>query len=217
MTTNLFQQIKPIQVDISGVRRVNWKWLLQRSPILALGIDSSYNVAKYVGIDGTPLIIQIITGVTFDLIFVGMIALADQFRNDKLWSNVLFWIINAIAMLVAATLGTLAYSYGLYYQITFESATRGIAFPLLGLLYNLYYHTVTSEIMEDQRKQAKKEADRIANAAALKLLHDEEDRKTLLAFPFQCEYCERRFETIKQRNGHYSKCLVAKQQKASKE
>lgn len=190
MATTFFQNFKPINFDpnFHWYRRVNWRWVIQRSPILALGIDSSYNVAKFVGLDSTPAIIQIITGITFDLVFVGMIGLADQFRNNKLYSNILFWIINVIAMGVAATLGTLAYSTGTYIHITPESATRGIAFPLLGLLYNLYYHAVTSEIVNDQRKA------------------QEAERKALEEKPFKCEFCSVRFETIKQRNGHLARC-----------
>lgn len=208
MTTTFFNQFKPINIDVSGVKRFNWKWLLQRAPILALGIDSSYNVAKYIGLDGTPVIIQVITGITFDLIFVGLIALADQFRNDKLQSNILFWIINVLAMTVAAILGTLAYSNGLYIAVTPESATRGIAYPLLGLLYNLYYHTVTGEIMAEQRKQRASAQKKVDDKLALEALHLEQDRQALLAKPYICEFCNRRFETVRQKNGHLARCQL---------
>lgn len=197
--TTFYSRFKPIQVD-NGTKTLNWRWLLQRSPILALGIDSSYNVAKFISLDGTPPVIQIVTGVTFDLIFVGMIALADQFRSESRASKVLFWCINIIAMLVAAVLGSLAYSSGAYVAITHESFTRGAAFPLLGLLYNIYYHTVTGELMADARKQVQLLADREA-----------EDRKELAAKPYECDFCGKRFESIKQRNGHLARC----QQKSS--
>lgn len=205
--------VKPIKIDINGVKSINWKWLLQRSPILALGIDSSYNVAVYISLDGTPLIIQIITGITFDLIFVGMIALADQFRSDKTYSNFLFWIINIGAMLLAAIFGTLAHSSGSYAFVTLESITRGIAFPILGLLYNIYYHAVTSEVAEDKRKVQLKEQKRLDDMLALQLLNDEQDRamqtaerKALIDNPYVCDYCARRFPTVRQRAGHMSRC-----------
>ncbi len=218
------QYVKPINIDINGVKSINWTWVLQRAPILALGIDSSYNVAKYTSIATPVVLIQVITGVTFDLIFVGMIALADQFRSDKVYSNILFWVINVGAMLLAAVFGTLAYSNGSYADVTAESMTRGIAFPVLGLLYNLYYHAVTSEIATDKRKAQLKEQKRIEDALALQLLNDEQDRtiqrlqeeqdraiqiaerKALLDNPYVCEYCPRRFETSKQRSGHMSRC-----------
>lgn len=207
--------VKPITIDINGVKSINWTWVLQRTPILALGIDSSYNVAKFVGLVTTSLLMQVITGATFDLIFVGMIALADQFRSDKLYSNILFWIINIGAMLLAAIFGTLAYSNGSYALVTAESLTRGIAFPVLGLLYNLYYHAVTSEVAADKRKAQLKEQKRIEDKDALQTLNDEQDRamqaaerKALLDNPFVCEYCTRRFQTVKQRNGHMSRCAA---------
>lgn len=196
MSISFFEEYKPIVFDAANkANKINWKWVLQRTPILALGIDSSYNVAQYIGIDGTPLAMQIVTGVTFDLIFVGLIALADQFRNAKLSSQVLFWGINGLAMVVSAILGTLAYSHGSYANVTLEAFTRGSAYPLLGLLYNLYYHAVTSELADDKRK-----------ALELQATLEAEQRKELKSFPHQCDYCERRFETVKQRNGHMARC-----------
>lgn len=197
MTASFFNPAKPISIDLSGVKRFNWKWALQRSPILALGIDSSYNVAKFIGLDGSPLIIQIVTGVTFDLIFVGLIALADQFRSGKRSSTYLFWGINILAMFVAAVLGTLAHSSGLYMKVSLESFTRGAAYPILGLLYNLYYHMVTGEAMEQERQE------------------QERQRKELEANPFICEYCNARFSTIKRRNGHMARCPERAQQNPS--
>lgn len=192
MATSLLTLQRPIQ---SGSKhwllRLNWRWILQRSPILALGIDGSHNVAKYVGLDGTSPVIQIVNGITFDLIFIGMIALVDQHRSAKASSNMLFWIINVGAMLFAAIFGTLAYSHGMYSLITAESITRGAFPPLLGLLYNLFYHTVTGEVFA-------------------------EDRKRLLEFPYECGACSERFKTVKARNGHRAQCGMFKQQKSSK-
>lgn len=201
MAVATFNNFKPLDsnTSITWIKRFNWRWVFQRSPILALAIDSSYNIAKYIGIDQTPLIIQIVCGITFDLIFIGMVALADQFRSEKRSSDYLFWIINGGAMLLAAIFGTLAYSSGVYRGVTAESITRGIAFPILGLLYNLFYHTVTSEVLADQQRE------------------EASKRKELLAKPYQCEHCASRFETIKQRNGHMARCLVARQQKSSRE
>lgn len=186
-----------LSTNLEWYKRFNWRWFFQRLPILALGIDNSYNVAKYVGLTNGGLLIQVIVGITFDIVFIGMIALADQFRTTKLQSVLLFWTINLIAMLVAAVLGTLAYSSGLYAAITLESLTRGIAFPLLGLLYNLYYFVVTSEVARDRLDQAK-----------LLIEREQEDRKALLEKPYECEYCHARFDTYRKRNGHLARCQL---------
>jgi len=185
MAITFNQKYQPIKTDdrIPIYKRLNWRWFLQRVPIVALAIDSSYNIAKYIGLDATPFIIQAVCGLTFDLIFIGMVALADQFRDGKKSSDVLFWCINGGAMILAAIFGTLAYSSGNYSLVTLESATRGIGFPFLGLLYNLFYHNVTGVALEKERKEIE-------------------------ANPHQCKGRGTRFAKIKQLNGHRAQCAM---------
>lgn len=76
---------------LSWYQLINWRWFLQRLPIIALGVDSSRNVAVYSSYNHSPLFFQIVSGVTFDLIFVGLIALADQYRTSSKSSFWLFW------------------------------------------------------------------------------------------------------------------------------
>jgi hypothetical protein len=185
MAITFNQKFQPFNVDTSlpWYSRFNWRWFLQRIPIVALAIDSSYNIAKYIGLDQTPLLIQFICGLTFDLIFIGMVALADQFRSAERSNNLLFWSINGGAMLLAAIFGTLAYSGGSYSLVTPESFTRGVGFPVLGLLYNLFYHNATGIALEKERKEIE-------------------------ANPYQCNGCKRRFAKVKQLNGHMAQCQV---------
>jgi hypothetical protein len=144
--------------DLSWVRRVNWAWLLRRSPMFVLALLSSWGVGGFIHMVA-PLPVAILGSGAFDLVFLGAIALADQQLDHDVWSKVNYWALNAGAAALAALLNTLYYAGGEYRFITWEAATHGVPFALFGLLYSLYYHTIMSRAIErDIRQAAQQEA-----------------------------------------------------------
>lgn len=179
--------LKPL--IISGAKEAkkisfNWVWLAQRLPILALAVESSYNVYGFLIITHTPYIISFVGAVSFDLVFIGMVALADQLYEAKdKWDDYLFWCINLGALLAAFLFGLLYHSKGSYATVTPESFTRAIMFPVLSLLYNVMFHRKTKVALEAKNNEDKEN-------------------------PFNClnAGCDRRFKTAKARNGHMGLC-----------
>lgn len=150
---------KPIQLlPASGLRKLNWKWLLQRVPMVALALLSSWGVGGFILQSGkaNPAVAIVGAG-AFDLVFLGVIALADQQLTIKRSTHVLYWALNIGAAAVAALMNTLYYSGGTYSGITAESVTHGALFAVFGLLYSLYYHGVMSEALQADEQEAKRQ------------------------------------------------------------
>jgi hypothetical protein len=143
--------------DLSWFQRINWKWVLQRAPMIALAVLSSWGVGGFIMQSGkAPLPVAIIGGGAFDLAFLGVIALADQ-QLQKTWrSTILYFVLNVGAALVAALFNTLYYAGGTYAGITAEAITHGAPFAVFGLLFSLYYHEVMSQAIERELKTAHK-------------------------------------------------------------
>lgn len=156
---------KPMRAAQSGdqpwYKRVNWKWLLQRAPMIALALLSSWGVGGFILQSGKANeVIAVIGAGAFDLVFLGVIALADQQLTTKRSTHMLYWVLNCGAALVAALMNTLYYSGGAYSGITAESVTHGALFAVFGLLYSLYYHGVMSEALAKDEEQAELDAAR---------------------------------------------------------
>lgn len=176
---------KPFSFPSMGARRINWKYLLQRAPMVALALLSSWGVGGFILQSGKANeFIAIIGASAFDLVFLGVIALADQQLTVKRSTHVLYWVLNIGAALVAALMNTLYYSGGMYSGITPESTTHGALFAVFGLLYSLYYHGVMSEALEKDANDAEKQAARV-----------------------QCPYCEEWKSNQQAVYSHYRTCL----------
>lgn len=148
---------RPLAADPMGARRLNWKWLLQRAPMIALAVLSSWGVGGFILQSGKAnMVVAFVGAGAFDLVFLGAIALADQQLTIRRSTHLLYWALNIGAALVAALMNTLYYSGGTYAGITAESITHGALFAVFGLLYSLYYHGVMSEALtrEDAEAQA---------------------------------------------------------------
>ena len=150
---------KPFLVlPASGMRKINWKWLLQRVPMVALALLSSWGVGGFILQSGKANSVVAIVGAgAFDLVFLGVIALADQQLTVKRSTHVLYWALNVGAAAVAALMNTLYYSGGTYAGITAESVTHGALFAVFGLLYSLYYHGVMSEALQADETEAQRQ------------------------------------------------------------
>jgi hypothetical protein len=147
---------------IGPARSINWKWLLQRAPMIALALLSSWGVGGFILQSGRAnLVVAIVGAGAFDLVFLGVIALADQLLTIKRSTHMLYWVLNIGAAFVAALMNTLYYSGGTYSGITAESVTHGALFAIFGLLYSLYYHGVMSEALEKEDEQAREDAARV--------------------------------------------------------
>lgn len=154
---------KPLAAGSTGRPwRVNWNWLLQRAPMIALAVLSSWGVGGFILQSGKAnLLVAIVGAGAFDLVFLGVIALADQQLSVRHTTHVLYWILNIGAAFVAALMNTLYYSGGSYAGITPESVTHGALFALFGLLYSLYYHGVMSEALTKEEQLAQAEAAKV--------------------------------------------------------
>lgn len=182
MTTTAIQRPWTGTSDMSWWQRFNWKWLLQRSPMVFLALLSSWGVGGFIYQSGmVPLLVAILGSGAFDLVFLGVIALADQQLDYDRRSHRLYWVLNIGAAALSALLNTLYYAGGRYELITAESITHGVPFALFGLMYSLYYHNVTSRAIE-------------------------QEVKTLQATAHKCKYCNSGFATQAAVYGHYRRC-----------
>lgn len=179
-------QFRPI---IAGVpwyswRKLNYGWLFKRLPMVALALLSSWGVGGFILQSGrAPLFVAIVGSSAFDLVFLGVIALADQQLTSRASTHRLYWVLNVGAAALAALLNTLYYSGGTYSGITAESITHGAPFAVFGLLYSLYYHSVMSVAIE----------------------HDEEEQDRIAAI-CHCKYCNVECRNKSSEYSHYRTC-----------
>ncbi len=162
-------------------QRINWIWILQRIPMLLFAIVSSYGVGKYLYISDIPMPIAILGSISFDVGFLGVIAIGDM-QIKKTWANIIaYYAINIAMSSLAALFNVLSHSGGMYANITREHITAGAPFAFVGLVFALFYHTIMSQHMDTQLKQdiAEKE---------------------------HCEYCNLGKPTRQAINSHYRYC-----------
>lgn len=194
-------------------RKVNYTWYLQRVPMWLLAISGAWGVGAYAFSSGAlPYAVAIIAGCAFEAAYIGAVAIADQAHdpNDKT-TDLLWWFVNLFAVIASVSSNLLFFAPDhKYANITPEVATHAIPSAILGFMYGLLLHRITSRQVarahaEQQRLQAKQEA------------IDEENRKALLAQtvaqqtfeaenPYKCEFCGTRKRTQKALNGHLARC-----------
>lgn len=194
------------------LQRINFKWLLQRIPMFLYAIVSSYGVGKYLML-ATPQadkdsillpIIGIVGGLSFDIGFLGVIALADQQLAKTRKSEILYWMLNITSAVLAALFNTLYHAGGTYNGITPEALTAGIPFAVMGLAFATYYHDVMKTAIDKE----------LAEIARVE--QEEKERADYIkANPFVCE-CTQRFDTRIRRNNHRRTCEVYQELKSNK-
>lgn len=182
MTVTMIQRPWMNTPDLAWFRRFNWRWLLQRSPMVFLAVLSSWGVGGFIYQSGrVPIAVAILGSGAFDLVFLGAIALADQHLGQDRGSHILYWVLNVGAAILSALLNTLYYADGTYAGITAEAVTHGVPFSIFGLIYALYYHNVTSRAIEQEVRQQQSTA-------------------------FKCKYCNNGFPSQAAMYGHYRRC-----------
>lgn len=152
MTTTV--QFRPLLTKNEETRyfwqRINWKWLLQRTPMLLFAVVSSYGVGHFLHLSGLPFPFDWLGGISFDIGFLGVIALADQ-QLKKTWlSQTAYYVLNVVMSGLAALFNILSHSGGRYAAITAEDITAGAPFALVGLAFAFYYHSVMRMHIDDE-------------------------------------------------------------------
>lgn len=185
MTAAQYRPINP-NMPWSSIKKINYGWLFKRLPMVALALLSSWGVGGFILQSGkAPLFVAIVGSSAFDLVFLGVIALADQQLSSRTSTHRLYWVLNIGAAALAALLNTLYYSGGSYAGITPESVTHGAPFAVFGLLYSLYYHSVMTIAIE----QDEKEIDRVNS-----IVH--------------CRYCNAECKNQAAEYGHFKTCIM---------
>lgn len=169
-----------------SLKKINYGWLFKRLPMVALALLSSWGVGGFIlQSNKAPVFVAIIGSSAFDLVFLGVIALADQQLTSRKSTHRLYWVLNIGAATLAALLNTLYYSGGSYSGITAESVTHGAPFAVFGLLYSLYYHNVMTIAIE----QDELENDRISQIV-------------------NCRYCNTECKNQAAEYGHFKTCVA---------
>jgi tellurite resistance protein TehA-like permease len=126
--------------DLSWFKRINWIWFLQRLPMVALAIPAAWGAGSFAA-ERLPWQIAVFAGFGFESCYIGAIALADQQHDkDDIVSMILWWILNAMAVVSSIVTNTLFFSGGKYASITPEAITHAAPFALLAFTYGLVLH-----------------------------------------------------------------------------
>lgn len=204
MTTTTLKQFRPLRSDVQITKwyhyfnLINWAWLLQRVPMLLFAIVSSYGVGHYLSLSGVPTPFDILGGISFDIGFLGVIAIADQ-QLKKTWqSQVAFYILNSVMAGLAALFNVLSHSGGMYENITLEAITAGAPFAIVGLAFALYYNTVMQQLINE-------EVDILAQIKREK----EDQAQYIKDNPYPC-LCGDRFSSAQKRINHRRSCQIYK-------
>jgi hypothetical protein len=168
--------------------RINLKWFLQRTPMLLFAIVASYGVGSLLHLTGIPFPVDWIGAISFDVGFLGAIALADMQLKTSKWSIAGYYVLNCSMAGLSALFNTLAHAGGKYANITPEAITVGIPFAIVGLAFAFYYHSVMMQALEAEADQAKKE------------------EKDLQQTQEPCKYCGVGKPSKQAVYGHYRSC-----------
>lgn len=188
-------QFRPLLVgkeydDKAVWKRINWTWVLQRLPMLLFALVSSYGVGHLLSLSGVKPPFDTIGSISFDLGFLGAIALADMQLTKSTWNQVAYFALNIGMSGLAALFNVLSHADGKYANITAESITVGAPFAVVGLLYALYYHSVMNGLIDKETEQKDK--------------NDKAAAKT--AFP--CDYCGEGKGSRAAVYGHFKSCAM---------
>lgn len=190
-------QFRPLLIgkdydDKAWYKKVNFKWVLQRAPMLLYALVSSYGVGHLLNISGTPFPFDYLGGISFDVGFLGVIALADMQLKHNWKTDVMYYLLNITLSALAALFNVLSHAGGKYANITAEDITAGAPFALVGLAFAFYYHSIMSGYIE-QEAEIKEKEDKIAA---------QEKEK--------CKYCGDGKPTMNAVYGHYRSCAMKK-------
>lgn len=126
--------------DLSWVKRLNWRWFVQRLPMLLLAVPAAYGVGAFAD-EKLPLLIAVFAGAGYESCYLGAVALADQQYDSKdRWSTGLWWALNLMAVASSIVTNTLFFAGGRYVDITPEAVTHGAPMAMLAFMYGLVLH-----------------------------------------------------------------------------
>lgn len=190
-------QFRPLLVgkeyDAKAVwKRINWTWVLQRLPMLLFALVSSYGVGHLLSLSGVKAPFDTIGSISFDIGFLGAIALADMQLTKSTWNQIAYFALNIGMSGLAALFNVLSHADGKYANITAESVTVGAPFAVVGLLYALYYHSVMNGLIDKETEQKEQAAT--------------EAKKTSVP----CDYCGDGKSSKAAVYGHYKSCAIKK-------
>lgn len=197
MTTTTIKPFRPLLAvdNIEWYRRINWKWVLQRIPMVLFAIVSSYGVGHFLEISGLPFLFAVLGGISFDIGFLGVIAIADQHLKKTRSSQITYYAINITMSFLAALFNVLSHSGGTYAAITAEDITAGAPFAIVGLVFALFYHAIMSQKI-DEEIALQTETDKVEKEK----VQYEKDH------PYSC-VCTARFKTRSGLGKHKKTCI----------
>jgi hypothetical protein len=188
-------QFRPLitGVDAEGLafwERINYKWWLQRIPMFLFASVSSYGVGHFLHLSGLPAPFYQLGGISFDIGFLGAIALADMQLTKTTWNRVAYYMLNVGMSGLAALFNVLSHAGGKYADITPEAFTAGAPFAIIGLLFALYYESVMSGYIDKEEKLQKVADDKAAATST------------------PCDYCGEGKKNKAAVYGHYKSCAM---------
>lgn len=188
-------QFRPLitGADAEGLQvweRINYKWWLQRIPMFLFAFVSSYGVGDFLHISGLPAPFYQIGSVSFDIGFLGAIALADMQLTKTTWNRIAYYALNVGMSGLAALFNVLSHAGGTYSGITPEAVTAGAPFAIVGLLFALYYESVMSGYIDKEEKI------------------QEEQKQKDDATKVKCKFCGEGKPNMNAVYGHYKSCAL---------
>lgn len=195
MATQTMPQFRPLLVGEAAknkrwYQRINFKWLLQRVPMLFFAAVSSYGVGDFLHISGLPAPFYQIGSVSFDIGFLGVIALADMQLTKTLQNKIAYYLLNFTMSGLAALFNVLSHAGGKYHNITPEDITAGVPFALVGLAFALFYESIMSTHIAQEQ------------------ITKENAEKTLQLTREKCKYCGEGKPSMNAIYGHYRSCKM---------
>ncbi len=151
---------------------------------------SSYGVGHFLHLSGLPAPFYQLGGVSFDIGFLGAIALADMQLTKTTWNRIAYYLLNVGMSGLAALFNVLAHAGGKYQDITPEAVTAGAPFAIVGLLFALYYESVMSGYIDKEEKL------------------QEEQRQKDDATKEKCKFCGDGKPNMNAVYGHYKNCAL---------
>lgn len=190
-------QFRPLLVgkdydDLAVWQRINIKWWLQRIPLFLFAFVSSYGVGHFLALSGLPSPFYQAGGISFDIGFLGVIALADMQLRKNWYSITAYYLLNIAMSGLAALFNVLSHAGGNYAAIRAEDITAGSPFAIVGLLFALYYHSVMNTYIQEEEEQKEK------------------DNKLAALTAFKCKYCGDGRASMNAVYGHYKTCVLKK-------
>ena len=188
-------QFRPLKVGEAAEQlpiweRINFRWWLQRIPMFLFAFVSSYGVGHFLYLSGLPAPFYQLGGISFDIGFLGVIALADMQLKKTAWNRIAYYLLNAGMSGLAALFNILSHAGGMYDNITWEAITAGAPFAIIGLLFALFYESVMSGYIDKEER----------------LLQEEKERED--ATKEKCKYCGTGKATMNAVYGHYKTCTM---------